>query len=379
MLWPLLQRPDHGCGQGPASQGLHRRCRRGRPGSHRHGRRPGCHRARQRHPRRSGRPGRVSGRRIRQGRLRGRRLRRRRIRQGDERGLPAGPARDVRQAGREVDIIITTALIPGKPAPKLITAEMVRSMKPGSVIVDMAAEQGGNCELTVPGQSVVKHGVTIVGYTDLASRLAKQSSTVRDQPVPPDRRTVQNQGRHHQRQHGRRCHPRSDRGQGWQHHLAGACTQTYPLQRLPAAPSRRSAPRPRRAVMATVATASRWRAASWPSCLAWPQRCSGSSESQCATRVFVALHGVRAGLLCGLHGGVECQTRFAHAADERDQCHQQHHRDRCAGADIAHSRCRWTSPDNSLILGWLGGIVLTAINMFGGFAVTQRMLAMFRK
>jgi NAD(P) transhydrogenase subunit alpha len=79
---------------------------------------------------------------------------------------------------REVDIIITTALIPGKPAPKLITAEMVKSMKPGSVIVDMAAEQGGNCELTEPGQAVVRHGVTIVGYTDLVSRLARQSSTL---------------------------------------------------------------------------------------------------------------------------------------------------------------------------------------------------------
>jgi H+-translocating NAD(P) transhydrogenase subunit alpha len=79
---------------------------------------------------------------------------------------------------REVDIIITTALIPGKPAPRLITAEMVKTMKPGSVIVDMAAEQGGNCELTEPGKAVVKHGVTIVGYTDLVSRLAKQSSTL---------------------------------------------------------------------------------------------------------------------------------------------------------------------------------------------------------
>jgi NAD(P) transhydrogenase subunit alpha len=82
-----------------------------------------------------------------------------------------------RQA-KEVDIIITTALIPGKPAPRLITAEMVRSMKPGSVIVDLAAEQGGNCELTEPGSAVVKHGVTIVGYTDLPSRLARQSSTL---------------------------------------------------------------------------------------------------------------------------------------------------------------------------------------------------------
>jgi NAD(P) transhydrogenase subunit alpha len=82
------------------------------------------------------------------------------------------------QQAKDADIIITTALIPGKPAPKLISAEMVRSMKPGSVIVDMAAEQGGNCELTVPGEAVVRHGVTIIGYTDLVSRLAKQSSTL---------------------------------------------------------------------------------------------------------------------------------------------------------------------------------------------------------
>jgi len=82
-----------------------------------------------------------------------------------------------RQA-KEVDVIITTALIPGKPAPKLITADMVRSMRPGSVIVDLAAEQGGNCELTEPGKLVVKHGVTLIGYTDLPSRLAKQSSTL---------------------------------------------------------------------------------------------------------------------------------------------------------------------------------------------------------
>lgn len=91
--------------------------------------------------------------------------------------LAAQRAMYAKQA-KDADIIITTALIPGKPAPKLITAEMVMSMKPGSVIVDMAAEQGGNCELTVPGEAVVRHGVTIVGYTDLVSRLAKQSSTL---------------------------------------------------------------------------------------------------------------------------------------------------------------------------------------------------------
>ena len=76
----------------------------------------------------------------------------------------------------EVDIIITTALIPGKPAPELITAGMVESMRDGSVIVDLAAEQGGNCALTEPGRVVVEHGVTIIGYTDLPSRLPTQSS-----------------------------------------------------------------------------------------------------------------------------------------------------------------------------------------------------------
>jgi NAD(P) transhydrogenase subunit alpha len=80
------------------------------------------------------------------------------------------------QQALEVDIIITTALIPGKPAPELVTEEMVRSMKEGSVIVDLAAEMGGNCKLTEADRVVVRHGVTIIGYTDLPSRLATQSS-----------------------------------------------------------------------------------------------------------------------------------------------------------------------------------------------------------
>jgi NAD(P) transhydrogenase subunit alpha len=79
---------------------------------------------------------------------------------------------------KEVDVIITTALIPGKRAPVLITEEMVRSMKRGSVIVDLAAEQQGNCALTVPGQAVEINGVTVLGYTDLPSRMAQQASTL---------------------------------------------------------------------------------------------------------------------------------------------------------------------------------------------------------
>ncbi|GJL79597.1 MAG: NAD(P) transhydrogenase subunit alpha [Nitrospinaceae bacterium] len=81
-----------------------------------------------------------------------------------------------REQAKEVDIIITTALIPGKPAPELIMEDMVASMKDGSVIVDLAAEQGGNCKLTKAGKVIQVHGVTIIGYTDLPSRLAATSS-----------------------------------------------------------------------------------------------------------------------------------------------------------------------------------------------------------
>eukprot|EP00124_Ichthyophonus_hoferi_P005237 Ihof_evm2s709 gene=Ihof_evmTU2s709 len=79
---------------------------------------------------------------------------------------------------KKVDIIITTALVPGKKAPVLITTEMVNVMKKGSVVVDLAAEMGGNCELTKPGEAIDHEGVTIVGYTDLLSRVATQSSTM---------------------------------------------------------------------------------------------------------------------------------------------------------------------------------------------------------
>ncbi len=82
-----------------------------------------------------------------------------------------------REQASNVDIVITTALIPGRPAPKLWLEDMVKSMKPGSVIVDLAAEQGGNCDLTAPGERIMTdNGVVIIGYTDFASRMAAQSS-----------------------------------------------------------------------------------------------------------------------------------------------------------------------------------------------------------
>ena len=82
-----------------------------------------------------------------------------------------------REQAPEIDIVVTTALIPGRPAPKLWLEDMVHLQKPGSVVVDLAAEQGGNCDLTVPGEKVLtSNGVTVIGYTDLPSRMAAQSS-----------------------------------------------------------------------------------------------------------------------------------------------------------------------------------------------------------
>ncbi|WP_069300109.1 Re/Si-specific NAD(P)(+) transhydrogenase subunit alpha [Neptunicoccus sediminis] len=84
-----------------------------------------------------------------------------------------------RELAPEMDIVITTALIPGRDAPKLWTADMVALQKAGSVVVDLAAERGGNCDLTVPDEKIVsENGVTIVGYTDFPSRMAAQSSTL---------------------------------------------------------------------------------------------------------------------------------------------------------------------------------------------------------
>ena len=79
---------------------------------------------------------------------------------------------------KKIDVVITTALIPGRPAPKLVTADMVKTMKPGSIVVDLAVEQGGNCELSDYDQVVEKHGVTIVGYANWPSRVAVSASNL---------------------------------------------------------------------------------------------------------------------------------------------------------------------------------------------------------
>ena len=234
---------------------------------------------------------------------------------------------------RDADIIITTALIPGKPAPKLITAEMVQSMKPGSVIVDMAAEQGGNCELTVPGEAVVRHGVTIIGYTDLVSRLAKQSSTLYSnnllrltEELCKTKDGVIN------------VNMDDDAIRGLTVIKDGSITWPPPPPKLPAAP-----PQAKPAAAAVpAAKKGHGHGAGEPMsaksagdrCSASARCCSGWSAPYAPATLPVALHRVRAGLLHRLHGGLERHAGAAHAADERDQRH-------LAASSPSARWCRW--------------------------------------
>jgi NAD(P) transhydrogenase subunit alpha len=277
---------------------------------------------------------------------------------------------------KEVDIIITTALIPGKPAPRLITAEMVKSMRPGSVIVDMAAEQGGNCELTEPGQVVVRHGVTIIGYTDLPSRLAKQASTLYATNLL---RLTEELCK--TKDGNIDVNMEDDAIRGLTVIKDGAVTWPAPPPKLPAAP----APKP----------------AAVP---AKPKGHGEASGPMAGTKTAV-LFGVGA-LLFLLIGRFAPASFLGHFTVFVLACFVGYmvvwnvtpalHTPlmsvtNAVSSIIAIGALVQIAPDLTKIsadlsrpdewIRWLsvGGIGLATINMFGGFAVTQRMLQMFRK
>ena len=279
---------------------------------------------------------------------------------------------------REVDIIITTALIPGKPAPKLITADMVQTMKPGSVIVDMAAEQGGNCELTEPGKAVVKHGVTIIGYTDLASRLATQASTLYSNNLlrlteelckAKDGNVVVNMD--------------DDAIRGLTVVKDGAITWPAPPPKLPPAPP----PKPAAAV-------------------AVPKpRGHGEASGPMSPGKTAVLFGGGAllFLLIGRYAPpsflghftvfvLACFVGYMVVWNVKPALHTPLMSvTNAVSSIIAIGALVQIAPDLTKIsadlsrphewIRWLsvGAIVLATVNMFGGFAVTQRMLQMFRK
>ncbi len=280
---------------------------------------------------------------------------------------------------READIIITTALIPGKPAPKLITAEMVQSMKPGSVIVDMAGEQGGNCELTVPGEAVVRHGVTIIGYTDLVSRLAKQSSTLYatnlwrvTEELCKTKDGVVN------------VNMEDDAIRGLTVIKEGSISWPPPPLKLPVA-----APKPA-AVAATAPAAKKGHG-------------HGGGGEPMAAKSLVTVFGIGAlaFLFVGLYAPASflshftvfvlaCFVGYMVVWNVTPSLHTPLMSvTNAISSIIAIGALVQVAPPltgggvdrpNALILGLaVFSLALTAINMFGGFAVTRRMLAMFRK
>jgi len=278
-----------------------------------------------------------------------------------------------RQA-KEVDIIITTALIPGKPAPKLITAEMIRSMKPGSVIVDMAAEQGGNTELTEPGKVVVKHGVTIIGYTDLPSRLATQASTLYatnlfrlSEDLTKAKDGVFN------------VNMEDEVIRGTTVIKDGAVTWPPPAPKLSAAP-------PAKAPAAAVVPAEK------------KGHGHGAGEPMSAKKLVMMF--IAGAILFALVGAYAPPAFLGHFTVFVLACFVGYMvvwnvtpalhtplmsvTNAISSIIIIGALVQIAPPGEGArpeIIRWLAvaGIALTAINMFGGFAVTQRMLSMFRK
>ncbi len=286
---------------------------------------------------------------------------------------------------REVDIIITTALIPGKPAPRLITAEMVESMKPGSVIVDMAAEQGGNCELTEPGKVTVKHGVIIIGYTDLPSRLPTQASNLYSTNLfrlseelckAKDGRFVVNMD--------------DEVIRGTTVVKEGVVTWPPPVPKLSAAPPGGA---PAKAAAPAAAPAKKGHGHGGGG---EPMSAAATTMIFGAAAVLFALVGIYAPaaflghftvfvLACfvgymvvwnvtpSLHTPLMSVTNAISSIIIIGALVQ------IAPPAVAALAGEGARPD--VVIRWLAvvGIALTAVNMFGGFAVTRRMLSMFRK
>jgi NAD(P) transhydrogenase subunit alpha len=282
---------------------------------------------------------------------------------------------------KEVDIIITTALIPGRPAPKLITAEMVRSMKPGSVIVDMAAEQGGNCELTEPGTIAVKHGVIIIGYTDLPSRLPRQASNLYATNLF---RLSEELCKAKDGQFNVNMDDEVIRGTTVV--KDGAITWPPPAPKLSAAPAGAAGQRP----------------AVKPAAPEKKGHGHGGGEPMAAGTTAM-IFGVAA-LLFGLIGAyappaflghftvfvLACFVGYQVVWNVTPSLHTPLMSVTNAissiiiiGAlvQIAPPGISDTTVRPDVMIRWLAvaGIALTAVNMFGGFAVTRRMLSMFRK
>ncbi len=266
----------------------------------------------------------------------------------------------------DVDIIITTAQVPGKPAPKLITAGMVESMKPGSVIVDLAAEQGGNCELTEPGTVVVRNGVTIIGYTDMPSRLAKQSSNLYATNIL---RLIEHLCP--ERDGKLSIDMQDDVSRGTTVVLDGEIVWPPPIPK-PALPSGATSP----VVISTAAG----------------NKFDGKKSTRARQPFFWVTIGILLLMLVGSFAPpdfiahftvfvLSCFVGYMVVWNVTPALHTPLMSVTNAISSIIGIGAVMQLTHSSIAIHLLAGIALTltAVNMFGGFAVTQRMLAMFRR
>jgi NAD(P) transhydrogenase subunit alpha len=268
-----------------------------------------------------------------------------------------------RRQAEEVDIIITTALVPGKPAPELLSADLVAAMKPGSVIVDLAAEQGGNCALTEPGELKVAHGVTLIGYTDLPSRLAPQASQLYAtnlqhllEELCPER-------------DGQLVVDMDDEViRGATVVKDGSVTWPPPASKTPAA-APKPVPKPAEAPAEPVRQAPAWR---------------GPAIALGLGGILLALVGATAPPSFMAHFTVfvlACFVGYMVVWNVTPALHTplMSVTNAISSIIIIGALLQISSPD-PLVAGIAVFVVLiTSINIFGGFGVTRRMLAMFRK
>jgi NAD(P) transhydrogenase subunit alpha len=266
------------------------------------------------------------------------------------------------EQAKDVDIIITTALIPGKPAPRLITAKMVESMKDGSVVVDLAAEQGGNCELTEKDQVVVRKGVSIIGYTDLPSRLAAQASQLYGTNLRhlltelcPEKNGEIN------------VDFDDEVIRGVTVCKGGETTWPPPAPKLSAAPARAAEPAP-----APVVAEDKKRSAAGPIVATLVAALALLGLGAVAPESFMA-HFTVFVLACFVGYMVIWNVRPALHTPLMSVTN-------AISSIIIIGALLQISSANSLIM-WIAAftVLLTSINIAGGFAVTRRMLEMFRK
>jgi NAD(P) transhydrogenase subunit alpha len=265
-----------------------------------------------------------------------------------------------KEQARQVDIIVTTALIPGKPAPRLLTADIVQAMKPGSVIVDLAAEAGGNCEYTKPGQVVVEHGVTIIGYMDLPSRLAPTASQLYGTNL---------------------CHLLSDMGgaKGWNVNLQDEVVRgalvvhqgevTWPPPRRDPAPAPAAATKPQ---VAPVVAAPR-KSGSGGGIAAVVGGAALVALGLVAPPAFVA-HLTVFVLACFIGWQVVWNVTPALHTPLMSVTNA------ISGIILIGGMLQVSGPPTSLVTVLAAlAVLLAMINVAGGFLVTERMLAMFKK